>query len=376
MRQVTPIIKPISTACNISCSYCYHAQNRLPVGLRMSTDTLSRLIKDLASLNQPRMRFIWHGGEPTLAGIQFYEKVVEFQSDYLEPGKRIVNSIQTNGTTLNRAWAEFFRKNRFRVGISLDGPRVLHDAQRKTISGKGTFNRIMESIDLLRSFDVPIGIVAVVTKSSIGRAKEAFDFFYGRGLYRLNFSPAADFDNSGKLLGYSLTPEEWGEFLIDLFDVWLQKDDSRVKIHILESLLQSLIGGKPTICTYFKDCTRFFSVDYNGDIYFCGRFLGNTNLRLGNINESSLNEIIAGAKLREISGLVSFMRQECIGCEWSNACNGGCPSHRYSPGQKLDAPYYFCESTKIILNHMKARLQPYLTALPKICSTNEGEYTI
>lgn len=360
MRTITPIIKPASTACNIRCDYCYHTWNRVTaIGPIMSDAVLRSLIGNLVALQQPHIRFIWHGGEPTCAGLDFYQRAVQLQVDSFTENQRFTNSIQTNGVEIDRDWAEFFKLNRFRVGISLDGPAVIHDLHRQFPNGRGTFGRVLKSIELLQSHGVPIGIVTVVTKTSLSHVREIFDCFYSLGLHRLNFSPTGDFNDEGNLCSYSLTPEEWGLFLIELFDVWLEKDDQRVKIQLIDSFLQSLIGGKSTICICRRDCTDFISIDHNGEVYFCGRFLGNPEFRLGNLQESSLAEIVTDTKLKSISRKVSYIRPECSRCEWLAACNGGCPDHRYLPHRALDAPYYFCKSTQMILSHMRAKLSQY-----------------
>lgn len=193
-------------------------------------------------------------------------------------------------------------------------------------------------------------------------------------LFRLNFSPTADFDGNGNLTDYSLTADEWGRFLIDIFDAWLEKDDVRVKIQLLDSFLQGLIGGGPGICVCQKDCTNFVSVDHDGSVFFCGRFLGDPEFKLGQITQQSLLDILNGQRIKEISHEISYMKPECLSCEWRNICNGGCPSHYYSASNKFKNPYYFCKSMKMILSHMNLFLSQY----PNINTTPaikcEGEY--
>lgn len=353
---ITPIVKPVSAACNIRCEYCYHKERRnydYPV---MPNSVLEALTRGFVVLKQPRVRFIWHGGEPLLAGIPFYEKALEFQRVYFSSDCRVINSFQTNGIGINKKWAEFFKANRFRIGISVDGPEFLHDHYRKFKNGTGTFQGVLKAIRILQRHNVPLGVITVVTKVNLSYPKEIFDLFYKNNLFRLNFSPAGDFDAKGRLLDYSLSPNEWGEFLIRIFDIWLERDDPRVRIQLLDSFLQGLIGGKPEACVCQKDCTNFISIDSDGSVYFCGRFLGNPDFLIGNLSCRPLSEILNGPELRKISERVSQEKEECFQCEWSKICNGGCPSHRYKHNQGLTARYYFCESTKMILTHMRFRI--------------------
>ncbi len=359
MKFITPVIKPVSTTCNIRCKYCYHEWNRELSKSVMTEDILLSIMTGLAKLKQPHMRFIWHGGEPTLAGIKFYEKVVKIQNSVFSNEQSITNSIQTNGVNINESWVDFFRTNNFNVGVSLDGPDYIHDSQRTLINGKGTFQRVLDSINLLRSGNVPIGTVCVVTKTSLPHVKEIFKFFHKEGIFRMNFLPTGDFDYDGQLSDYSLTPEEWGNFLIEIFNVWMETDDPRVKIHILDSFLQGLIGGKPNACVCRKDCTNFIAIDNQGLVFFCGRFMGNEEFLMGDITKESIYDIIDGDKSSSISQEVSRVKPECIGCNWLSICNGGCPNHRYFPNKSISDSYYFCKSTKIILNHMDSVLSKH-----------------
>ena len=173
-------------------------------------------------------------------------------------------------------------------------------------------------------------------------------------------NPLADFDEYGNLIHYSVSPEEWGKFLIEYFDAWIKKDDPRIKIQLFDSLLQSLLGGEPTVCICQRNCTNFVSIDYDGSIYFCGRFLGDKRFYLGNLKECNLNQILKQETFRRISESVSWVRPECRKCKWLRACNGGCPdSRRYKYGHNVRGRYYFCESMKMILSHMEALLSQY-----------------
>jgi uncharacterized protein len=326
----------------------------------MKEKVLKVVMRELLELQQKNMRIIWHGGEPTLTGIGFYKKMLDIQNSLITEGNSINHSIQTNGVRINQKWADFFKENDFRVGISIDGPEDIHDSQRKLLNGKGTFDKVLRAVSILQSTEVPLGVVCVVTKRSLRDPGKMLDFFCDNRIFNINFLPTGDFNTGGKLTDYSLTPEEWGYFLIEVFDKWISKDDPRVKIQILNSFLQGLIGGVPNLCVCKKDCTNFISINNDGRVFFCGRFMGNDEFFLGDIIKQKMCDIINGESLLGLSENISSIKQECLNCEWLNICNGGCPNHRYFPDKNVSSPYYFCKSTKMILNHMSLVLPQYL----------------
>lgn len=350
-KLITLIVKPISTACNLRCIYCYHDWNREEYSdsLKMRSDILGKLILDCRELNQSSIKFIWHGGEPLLAGISFYEEALGLQKKLLGENFRIINSMQTNGVLATDCWARFLSENNFRMGISLDGPAQIHDKYRIDRKGKGTFERVIGAIDKLKSYGSEVGIVSVVTKDSIGQEKEIFDFFYDKGLYRMNFSPFVEPESPV----FSLSDDDFADFMNRVFDLWIGKNDGRVKIQLLDSFLQGLIGGRATVCWCQQDCSNFLSVNSNGDVYFCGRFLGFSELKLGNIVESSLGRILNSPNYKHLQNLLISRNEHCRSCKWANICNGGCAFHCYNALKREFGGYYFCKATQKILEHME-----------------------
>ena len=331
----------------------------------MREEILEKVIIGLANLPQRQIKFIWHGGEPTLASLDFYQKVVDLQKRYFSHDYRIINSIQTNGSLLDEKWLEFFKENGFRVGISLDGPKEIHDAHRKFKNGKGTFDLVFQNVQRIQEKGISFGIVSVVTKESLLFAREIFDFFSSAKIFKLNFSAASDFDSKGNLLDYAITSEEFGKFMIEIFDLWAKKDDPQIKEQLLDSFMQGLIGGRPMVCTCKRDCSDFVSIDKNGMVYLCGRFLGKRQFRIGNLQKQTYEEMLASRKFKSLVKAMTYERKECLECEWENICNGGCPDHRLRPYGSLNSPYYLCKATKMILEHMSAELKKYKIPTPK-----------
>jgi len=319
----------------------------------MSLEVVKSFIYQVSLLDIKNVSFIWHGGEPLLAGLSFYEKVYDLQSLYLSK-KRFSNSFQSNGTLINQDWALFSKSRHFSFGISIDGPEDIHDLNRVFVGGRGTFERVMNGIRILRENKIEPGIVSVITKDSIHRARDIFNFFVQNNLRKINFSPCAE-KWGEELDGFSLSPREWASFMIEIFDEWIKKDDPSVKIQLLESLFQGLIGGKPTLCSCTKDCSQYIAVDSNGDLYLCGRFLGISEFRLGNLMQQSIKELFRSGVYSTFVEKTSAVREECEKCPWESTCNGGCTYYRYMNGS-IDNPYYFCSSTKRLLSHMKEKI--------------------
>lgn len=347
MQDLTIIIKPVSFLCNIDCSYCYHdwlRDDNSKIVKKMTEKTVMMIFNKLAILPQKRIRIIWHGGEPLLAGIDFFEKALLAQEKY--PGK-FINLIQTNGTLIIPSMADIFKKGKFNVGVSIDGPKLINDSFRKRSDGKGTFDDIMKGIKTLQMAGVEVGVVSVVTNQSADEAKKIFDFFYDNNLFKMNFSPCTD---AGK---YSISNASWAKFLWEIFNLWLEKDDTRVKIVPIESFVQGLVGGRPTVCYYKKDCSNFLSIDYDGTVYACGRTLGNKDFRIGNILHQDFQDMLGGDDFCRIRKNTITPSNKCINCKWQSICNGGCPLQR--TGDNMH--YCFCETMKILLPKMNKVIQ-------------------
>ncbi len=350
LRRLTLIVKPVSSNCNLRCKYCYHLEQQQESYPHMTEKTIKELIKQVSQITNKEIYFIWHGGEPLLIGKDFYQEVVSIQSLYLIKDT-YRNSIQTNGTLLTDEWTTFLAENRFRIGVSLDGPAEIHDHNRIFRNGLGSFDKLISGLSILKDKNIRTGIITVISKKSLRRGREILDFLIENDFKRINFSPFAEKNNKGFIEG-SLMPEEYADFMIEVFDYWIEKDDPEIKIQNLENFFQKLIGGKALFCHSTNRCSSYLSVDWNGDVFLCGRFLGIPNFKLGNILENTLLEIMKSPVYLNIAKQVSSFANECKECKWKKVCFGGCSYYRYMNGGILNSPYYFCSSTKTILEHM------------------------
>lgn len=359
MKASTVIVKVIST-CNLACQYCYATDRlgKVRPDTFMSYDTLRKVVRQWAKFETPIVRYIWHGGEPLLAGIEFFEEIVNLQKTYHNTRQIVRNSIQTNATLLTSEWAEFFAAHKFNVGVSLDGPPEVHNAFRKFGTGRDSFELVIRGVEQLKAQDVPHGFLAVVSKHSLKYPDEIFDFFLKNNLKRYELLPsAAEFVGSScELLPHCITPIEYAEFMIRIFDRWLEQDDPDIRIRFFDNAMAGLLGGRPSTCTFAGTCPEYLTVAPNGDIYHCDWFIGQQEKCFGNIDQENLRAIVAKPLYQRYTASIRQSKSECQVCNWRPVCNGGCSYHRSIQGN-FQSPYYFCESRKLIFHHMNQRLQ-------------------
>jgi len=324
-RSLVVITKVIST-CNFACRYCdadtYSNQ-------RISIDTVSNIIKKTLDYAD-YIEFVWHGGEPLLMGIHFYEEVVELQKKFRRENQVIINSIATNGTLISQEWVDFFKANDFQVGVSLDGPPEVHNANRIFRNGQGSFEQMMRGIRLLRENGVKFGVLAVITKETVRLgAKRFLDFFIENGIFNIGILPQRPALNIGRT--DALPREEFEKFAIELFDYWYSLDDPRIEIRELNAILDRIFGAESKICIFGGDCRgKILAITPNGDVYPCDEFMFDDRYKLGNVREQTFEEMLnpMNPKLIRIR-LEDLEIKKSISCKYSKICNYGCPKDRY-----------------------------------------------
>ena len=311
-KQAGPVafstmLKPAGSACNLDCHYCYYLDKAVQYGGRqavMSDELLELYVKQYIEANEvPTVQFCWHGGEPLLLGVDFYRRAMGFQRKYAD-GKRIENTLQTNGTLVDEALCDLFAGNNFLVGISLDGPQDIHDAFRLTKGGKPTFERVMRTIEMFQRSGVEYNTLSVVNKLCEGRGGEIYRFFRDEVHSRfMQFLPAVEHvvDKPGhhrplivppghegaRLAGWSVSAEGYGHFLCDVFDEWVVSDVGRCFVQLFDASLAQWCGVQPGVCSMGETCGDALVVEHNGDVYSCDHFVY-PEYRLGNIRETPL----------------------------------------------------------------------------------------
>jgi uncharacterized protein len=345
------LIKPASAVCNLDCEYCFYLDREadpyrsLPAR-RMTEETLERLVDGYLFYSYPNSTFAFQGGEPTLAGLPFFEKLVQFQQQYGRDGQVVSNSLQTNGLLLDQNWCEFFRSYQWLLGVSLDGPQEVHDLYRYNKERRGTWKRVVESVELLKKHRVEFNILCVLSQANVEKPRELYRFFRSLGIDHLQFIPLAEFDGLGHPLPFTITPAQYGRFLCEVFELWWP-ERRRVRIRIFDNIAEALAGQKPGTCTMHETCDSYVVVEYNGDVYPCDFFV-ESGWKLGNIGLDSWTEIARRAKRYQFASKKAIAHRECQVCEYQSICHGGCPKFRHGPNRRFEDLDYFCGAYKMI----------------------------
>ena len=319
----------------------------------MSREVLEKMVMDYLSWQFPVSVFSWQGGEPTLCGLDFFREAVRLQMKHGKKGQRVANTIQTNGLLLNKEWCNFFRKYLFFVGISIDGPPAIHDFYR----GKEACATVMKKMRMLKEHAVEFNALSVLTRKSEGKAREILDFFLSNQIRYLQFIPCLE--KEGKdIASYSITPEGYGNFLAELFDLWW-KEKQRVSIRIFDSLLEKLLSGENhSFCPLASTCSNYVVVEYDGSVYPCDFFV-KKELYLGNIMQQGIGELYESPGKKKFNLQKRFLSPECETCSYLEFCYGGCQKDRLDEKGAPSAKTYFCTSYRIFFSHALPRLKSY-----------------
>jgi len=384
--------KPIGPVCNLRCEYCFYLEKETfyPDGeqYRMSDEVLEAYIKQVAKAHAdiPELLFAWQGGEPTLLGIDFFEKALELEKKYAN-GKTVRNTIQTNGTMINDEWCRFLKKNDFLVGLSLDGPEELHDRFRRDAGGEGSFAKVMRALKLMKKHSVEFNVLACVNRETAKRPLEVYHWFKDNGVEFIQFIPIVELapnkessdlglqlgvpsgpdDTEPEVTDWTVLPEDYGDFLIKIFDEWVRNDVGSVFVMNFEWTLVSYIGLQMPACFFSPECGQAGIIEHNGDVYSCDHFVY-PRYRLGNVLTDDLNEMMASPPQKKFGADKGNLPFYCRECKVLRACYGECPKHRFrmtpdgEPGLN-----YLCEGYKKYFNH----LMPYLKAMTDLLNAGK-----
>lgn len=383
-KAFTAMVKPIGSTCNLRCEYCYYLdKSRLyesqPI---MDDDLLKEYIRQYIESNDvPIVSFCWHGGEPLMAGLDFFKRAVRYQRQFSK-GKQIENTIQTNGMLVNDDWCKFFHDNNFLVGVSIDGPKDIHDHYRRNAAGHATFDRVMQSIERLARNRVEFNTLSVVNNMCEGRGAEIYNFFKSIGSRFMQFLPAVEYisqDNNPRMLSpfesrkgnvssWSVSSEGYGQFLNDIFDVWITNDVGEYFVQMFDVALAQWCGVRPGLCAFAKSCGDGLVVEHNGDVYSCDHFVYPEHL-LGNIKTDHLKTLYTSRKqfafgISKRNGLP----EKCSRCKYYFACTGGCPKHRFGADISTNSygVNYLCSGYKMFFEHV----EPYMVIMSDLIGKN------
>jgi uncharacterized protein len=391
VRSLHTTIKPIGSLCNLDCAYCYYLSKEellAQKSRRMHDDVLERFVIDyIAAQDAEEIAFTWHGGEPTLMGLPFFRKVVALQQRHLPAGRRIANDLQTNGTLLDDEWCAFLAEHEFMVGISIDGPRALHDVYRPTKGGKPSFDAVFAATQRLQQHGVKFGTLTVVNRKNAGEALAVYRFLRDVvGSRFMQFIPCVEPKQFARMAtgslpstqfvaresprarpghplsivtDWSVDPDDWGSFLSTVFDEWRAHDQGRVKVNLFESMFLQLSGKPSLLCTSSPFCGKNLAVENDGRVYSCDHFVYPEH-ELGNVTEHSFAELAFSLKQLEF-GLDKHnsLPGDCKSCPYLKLCWGECPRTRILKTAEGEGQLsYLCSGWKAFYKH----------ALPRIAS--------
>lgn len=385
------LAKPIGPICNINCGYCFYNEKKVlfneEENFRMSDKVLEEFIKKyICSQQIHEIQFVWQGGEPTLIGIDFFHKVILLQKKYAG-GKRIINILQTNGMLLSDKWCEFLKDNNFLVGVSLDGPENINDKYRVDQYGNSTFLKVMQSLSLLKKYEIQFNVLVCVTRESSKKPLEIYRFLKQQDIKFIQFTPVVEripkYDNvaienglkyatpnstydrnqENLVTDFSVKCGEYGEFLIKVFDEWVKNDVGSTYIMNFEWALEAWLGLPSTVCIFSKQCGRALAIEHNGDMYSCDHYVY-PKYYLGNIVNDDPNEILESDEQKTFGqSKETLLPEQCINCEVKFACNGECPRHRFirtyddNPGLS-----YLCSDYRKFFTY----IHPYMKVMVKL----------
>lgn len=360
-RPFSLLIKPAGPCCNLACSYCFYLpKKRLftdknAVGeadcreaeLLMNDEVLETMIRSYLQTSQSEYIFNWQGGEPTLMGLDFFKRVVELQKRHAPTGSRVSNTLQTNGTLLDGEWADFLAAHSFLVGVSLDGPKEIHDFYRKDARGEGSFDQVMGGIEELRKAGARFNILTMVTSRSAIEAQRIFRFFREQGFFYQQYIPCYESDTKGRPLHYSVGSEEWGRFLVDLFHAWYPREVRKISVGNFDNIVTFLATGEQPSCAMRGACNGYFVVEHEGSVYPCDFFV-EPEYRLGCILEDQWSALQGSPLYRKFSSGKNRWNETCSGCEYLDLCSGDCPKFR--PFGKPSALSRLCRGNRLFFS--------------------------
>ncbi|MDG5798892.1 anaerobic sulfatase maturase [Marinilabiliaceae bacterium ANBcel2] len=351
------LIKPAGPDCNLNCSYCFYLEkaelfNKEKVH-RMSDEVLEETIRQSMQQSGDSISLTWQGGEPTLMGLDFYKKAIKLEQKY---GKRktVGNGLQTNGVLIDEEWAEFLAQYNFLVGLSIDGPQHIHDYYRLTQNNKPSWEIVKKSAKLLINKGVAVNAMCCVTSYSAKYANEIYSFYKENGFEWMQFIPIVetDKDNPSKAAEFSVTAEQFGKFMIEIFDLWLNdfKDGKpTTNVRFIDTVFHTYVGLPAPECTMNKECGVYPTVEHNGEVYSCDFFV-ETKWKLGNIKHNKLIDMLNSKKQNQFGLLKSKIPRKCRTCSWYKHCFAGCTKDRIKDPQDSGMPR-FCKSQIMFLEH-------------------------
>ncbi|MGF6634850.1 radical SAM protein [Paraburkholderia sp. MM6662-R1] len=336
------LIKPVNDACNLRCTYCYEGEEGTrSMGKSMTDSGMERVIVEILASPRRDIQFLWHGGEPLLAGLDFYRRAIEVQRANNPFNTEIYNAIQTNGTLLSQEWIDFFRQNNFGISLSIDGSKSLHDASRIDPRAKGTHSSVIAAVKLLQKNAIAFNVISVVGPGHAGRDRDYWSFIREQGITSFDLHPSNGTGTSGPK---AVSPKVFSDFVNAVFDHWLAEGDSTVRIGLIDDFFRLLSGNPPQTCYHAGGCSDIIAVEGNGRVIPCTRPFDGSQYTFGNTDDASLLDIVASERFKSFRERDIASQLGSIGCRWYEICHNGCPQQRTTAGQQdVGGQGYYCQ---------------------------------
>jgi uncharacterized protein len=364
-REFQVFAKPAGAACNLACRYCYYLEKEhlfpqtssLKMGDELLEDYMLQVIR---ASDDPEIRFSWHGGEPTLLGIPYFEHIAVLQKKHLPRDRRVANNLQTNGILLDEAWGDFLARENFTVGLSMDGPAAFHDANRVTTAGSPSHERVLRAWRLLSQRGITTDILCTVHTANVFHPLDTYGYFKSIGARYIGFLPIVEKDPESKtgVSTRSVPARAFGEFLCAVFDQWKKEDIGKIIVQIFEEVTRTALGQEHSLCIFRKTCGQFPVVEHNGDFFSCDHFVDQEH-RLGNIRQTPLVDLLESRfQLAFGQSKRRTLAVRCRTCSVLRFCNGGCPKDRFvASGDGKPPINYLCEGYKRFFTHCQSFVQ-------------------
>lgn len=355
------LITPNDLDCNNACGYCYNGNFRnvckTPNHI-ISMSTIAMIFSQISPyLRSKYLTVVWHGGEPLLAGKDFYKEVFSIQQKYSEGNYKIINAIQTNGTLIDEEWVELFKRYKVGPSVSVDGPANLHNKIRIFSDGTGTYQKAMEGYNLIRDNNVNCGLLMVITKYNIDHPDEIWKWIVDNKVKHMDFLPCAEPElirNNKRL--YSVSDDKMLAFSKRLFDLWFSHDNPDIKIRTFIDAIKGSLGGQVAICSWKMGCLQHISFDSFGNAFPCARYHCYPETSFGNIVSSSFQSIMEGDKMKSIFSSIAEGQSKCQPCQWKSMCGSGCPFMKYAIYRDWSAPYIHCNFRKQLFSYIQSQM--------------------
>ena len=368
-RAFHVMTKPIGPICNLDCEYCFYLDKEKLYpetrSFRMDDAVLENYVKQYIEAQEVNeVTFAWQGGEPTLMGVDFFRQAIRYQQKYRRPGMQIQNSFQTNATLLDDEWGEFFKRNKFLIGVSIDGPPEIHDKYRYDKRGRPSSEQVIRGLRILQQYKVDYNILCVVNKHNAEYPKEVYTYFKELGAEFMQFIPAVENFGGKNVSPRSVTARQYGKFLCAIFDEWVVKDIGRIFVQIFDVALEAWLGYNPSLCVFNETCGDALAIEHNGDLYSCDHFV-TPDYHVGNIAENTIQEMVDSTFQRKFgTDKRDTLPEYCRSCEVKFVCNGGCPKNRFikTPTGE-DGLNYLCAGYKQFFNHIDEPMKLMAAAL-------------